>query len=696
MDKRTFDSIGQVLSRVEAGGVQITHSKKVVPKLAPGVFLAAFAIQSQAEMGFGLEPQTLPELETVVVTATRYEKRVESVPANVTIITEADIADSTARDVPTILRKEVGLHVYDIIGNGRNYRLDRSGFGANAGLNTLVLVDGRRINNPDQSGADWPLVPLDRVARIETVRGSRGSVLYGDNATDGVVNIITKAKGGMPGFRFGIESAGGSYNTLNHSAYVNGTYHDLSYTVSSRYHRSDSYRDNSDTKQRDVGLNLGYGLGEIAYIGLSAGYHEDDTGLPGALLLSESAAGIHRRDSTHPLDFSDTTDYYFRLNPEHYFLENSAVKIPLSYRKRERDSSSSFGTSEYRSNTRIDSVTVSPQVVMEEAIGGFDNGLTLGFDYYRAHEDIRNRSLSNGQVKVGQFDLKKNNYGLYVHDAFSATGKLTLSAGYRWDRVDYEFAPTAPGARNSVDHDEKVFSAGLNYRFLDRSHVYFSFAQSFRYPVLDEIFSFFNNTINSDLKPQTTDNYEFGIRHDITDHLYGSINLFRLDTKDELFYNSGLHRNENLGPQTRRDGIEVATGFDSKRVSLRGSYTYRDTEIRGGVFAGNEIPNVPRHQASLDLVWRPMNGLSLALNGIQVGERYFEGDFANDLKKQNDYRVFNLKIRYAWQKYTAFLDLNNIFNETYSPYGVVGPAHADPARYPAPEFNLFAGLRFDY
>jgi len=676
------------------GEHMITSSKRVGAGLVLGGFLVAVAAQGRAEPEAGVAFQALPELETLVVTATRYAERVGSVPANVTTITEADIADSTARGVPEILRREVGLHVYDIMGNGWSYRLDRSGFGAKAGVNTLVLVDGRRINNPDLSGADWTLIPLDRVARIETVRGSRGSVLYGDNATDGVINVITK--GGTSGFRFGVEGAGGSYDTLNPSAYVKGTYDDLSYAVSGRHHKSDGYRENSDTKQSDIGLNLGYALGEVAHIGLSAGYHEGDTGLPGALRRSELAAGVDRRDSTHPLDFSDMTDYYVQLNPELYFLENSAFRIPLSYRKREMNFFSSFDAGEFRGNTTIDSVTASPQLVIEEPTGRFANGLTLGFDYYRADEDIRNQRLFFGLVDVGRFDLKKKNYGAYVHEAFSATDQLVLSAGYRWDHVDYEFSPTAPGTRSSVDYDEEVLSAGVNYQFSDSSHLYFSFAQGFRYPVLDEIFSFFKNRINADLRPQTTDNYELGVRHDFTDNLYGSLNLFRLDTKDELFYNSATFANENLGPRTRREGVEVAAGLDAGRVSLRGSYTYRDTEIRGGAFTGNDLPNVPRHQASLGLVWRPIAGLSLALNGVQVGARYFEGDFANGFEKQDDYRIFNLKVKYARQKYTAFLDLNNVFNEKYAAYGVISSTYKEPALYPSPEFNLFAGVRFDY
>ncbi len=676
------------------GERMVTNSRRVGPGLALGVVLAAIAVPGQTETGFGVEPQALPELETMVVTATRYEKWLESVPANVTTITEEDIADSTAKDVPGILRKEMGLHVYDITANGRSYRVDRSGFGATAGLNTLVLVDGRRINNPDLSGSDWTLIPLDRVARIETVRGSRGSVLYGDNATDGVINIITKRGTSEPGF--GVEAAGGSYDTLNPSAYIKGTYHDLSYAISGRYHESDGYRKNSDTKESDIGLNLDYALGEIAQIGLSAGYYEDSTGLPGALRLSELKAGLDRRDSTHLSDFSDTSDTYIQLNPDLYFLENSSFRVPVSYREREKDFFASFAGGEFRGNTVIDSVTASPQLVMEEAIGGFANGLTLGFDYYQANEDIRNQSQFFGLVSIGQFDLEKKNYGVYVHDEFFATDKLALSAGYRWDQVDYEFSPTTPGTRNSLGYEEKVFSAGVNYRFLDRSYAYLSFAQGFRYPVLDEIFSFSRNIINSNLRPQTSDNYELGIRHYFTDNLYANLNLFRLDTSDEIFYNSAAFANENLDAKTRRDGIEVAAGFDAGRFSLRGSYTYRDTEIRDGAFAGNEVPNVPRHQASVDLTWRPLEGLTLALNGVQVGSRRFEGDFANGFEKQDDYRVFNLKVKYAWQKYTAFLDLNNVFDEQYSPYGVISSFPVEPAFYPAPEFNLFVGLRYDY
>ena len=633
-------------------------------------------------------------MEEVVVTATRYAEEVESVPASVSVISREDIANSTAIDVPSILQKVVGLHVYDITGNGRSYRVDRSGFGETAALNTLVLVDGRRLNNPDLAGADWMLVPLDRVMRIEVIRGSRGGVLYGDNATDGVINIITKVGGEE--LQFGAEIAGGSYGTRNPSAYLRGSYEDFSYALSGRYYRSDGYRENSGTQQGDIGLNLDYLIGDRATVAISAGYHEDDTGLPGALRLSELDAGLDRRDSTHPFDFSDTEDYYVQLNPEIVILEDSYVKAPFSFRRREQAFFSSFVGGEFRGDTRIDYVTASPQFVVRESISGFDNNLTVGFDYYYADENIANESRFFGVLDIGRFDLEKKNYGLYVLDEFYPVKRLALSAGYRWDKVDYAFAPTNPGTPDDASYDEGLFTGGINYRFFDKSYVYFNYADGFRYPVLDEIFSFFTNTINLELGPQTSANFELGIRHRFTDEIHGEVSVFRLDTNDEIYFNPVTFENENLDAKTRRDGVEVSFGYDARTVSIGGTYSYRDTEIRGGAWSGNEVPSVPTHQASLNIQWRPVAQLTVALSGIYVGGRYLESDYENTFSKQDDYQVINLKVRYNLGQYEISLDLNNIFNEKYAAYGVLSTFPVEPAFYPSPEFNLFAGLRLDY
>ena len=85
----------------------------------------------------------------------------------------------------------MGVVVRDFYGTGKTASVDIRGFGETAPLNVLVLVDGRRVNEIDLSGTDWTQIPIDQIERIEIVRGA-GSVLYGDNAVGGVINIITK------------------------------------------------------------------------------------------------------------------------------------------------------------------------------------------------------------------------------------------------------------------------------------------------------------------------------------------------------------------------------------------------------------------------------------------------------------------------------------------------------------------------
>ena len=87
---------------------------------ALSLFLIAATAEAATEPAPTADPTDSPvSLGEVVVTATRYEESTERVPADVSVITEEDISASTARDVPGILKPEVGLHVYDITGNGR-------------------------------------------------------------------------------------------------------------------------------------------------------------------------------------------------------------------------------------------------------------------------------------------------------------------------------------------------------------------------------------------------------------------------------------------------------------------------------------------------------------------------------------------------------------------------------------------------
>jgi iron complex outermembrane receptor protein len=644
------------------------------------------SIPSHAE---DVKKNEVPEaiMEEVVVTATRQEEKISSVPANATVITETDIKNSTARDIPDLLRNQVGVHVDDITGNKRSFTVDLRSFGETASLNTLVLVDGRRINLPDLSGTDWSLIPLDRVKRIEIVRGGSGSVLYGDNAGGGVINIITK-EGGQ--FKTGAEISGGSYDTMKGSAFVSGTQNKLSYALSGSYLTSDGYRDNSDTEAKDLGLDLGYYQNDYVKWNFSSGFHKDSTGLPGAIKASEFESGVSRTDSLHPNDFADVKDYYFKCGPEIYFLSNSEFKVDLSFRKRNSQSFSSFSGGSFTLDTNIKTIIISPQIAYREKVFGLDNRLILGFDFENDDEDIVQ------EYGVSEtFKLEKENYGYYIHDEIKPKANLSVSAGYRYDRGDFKFQPSTPENKTM---DENLFTAGVNYKFCKLSSVYFSYSRSFRYPVLDEFFDSYGKTINTSLVPQTSNDYELGTRFYLTPTFYANLNVFRIDTKNEIFFNPISYTNENLDGKTRRDGFEISLTKNFANISITGNYKYTDATIIGGEFDGNKVPNVPKHLASFNALIPLKYGLSFVLNGTYVGKRPFISDFSNEFEKQEEYFVLNTKVRYKWNKIAAFMDINNILNKKYSEYGALAlfSTPVETAFYPSPEINFLIGVSAEF
>ena len=106
---------------------------------------------------------------SVVITAPRFPEEIRRMPASVTVITREDIAKSAARTLPELISSEVGFTMKDFYGNNAAYTsVDLRGFGVTGPQNTLILLDGRRLNDFDLSGVQWPAIPLASIERVET------------------------------------------------------------------------------------------------------------------------------------------------------------------------------------------------------------------------------------------------------------------------------------------------------------------------------------------------------------------------------------------------------------------------------------------------------------------------------------------------------------------------------------------------
>lgn len=130
------------------------------------------------------------DLGTLVVEASRSNDTVGNMNKDVTIITSQDIANSPSKSLPELLSTYGGLDAR-VNSNIHETQIDMGGFGEMSSANVVILLDGQRLNVPDFSAPDLALIDLNSIDHIEIIQGA-GTVLYGDNATGGVINIITK------------------------------------------------------------------------------------------------------------------------------------------------------------------------------------------------------------------------------------------------------------------------------------------------------------------------------------------------------------------------------------------------------------------------------------------------------------------------------------------------------------------------
>src|ERR1700682_1880040 len=134
---------------------------------------------------------SLEDLMDVEVTSvSKKPQKLSMTGAAVYVINQEDIRRSGATNIPDLLRMAPGVHVAQI--NSHTWAISIRGFTDKYGDKVLVLIDGRSVYSPLTSGVNWDQqdVPLEDIDRIEVIRGPGGTV-WGANAVNGVINIIT-------------------------------------------------------------------------------------------------------------------------------------------------------------------------------------------------------------------------------------------------------------------------------------------------------------------------------------------------------------------------------------------------------------------------------------------------------------------------------------------------------------------------
>lgn len=644
--------------------------------------------------------------DAVVVTATRFPERALDAPVGVRIITREDIEASVGSSLPELLSKFGGLYARNNSGSP-DPQIDLRGFGITGDQNTLVLLDGVRINENDLSSTRLSSIPLQAIERIEILPGS-GAVPYGAGATGGTVNIITK--GPQPGEKSASVYAGaGSYGLLDTRVSANLAGERLGLALNASHLESDGYRRNNQLRQENIQGDLRFGEGG-EQVGLKFAADRQRLRLPGS--RDEVQYANDPRGTTTPNDYSfrdgENATLYARHN-----IGRFELAADLSYR---HQVSAIFndGVFPLYGQTNLDRVVFSPRGRVQFELFGVRSDLVLGGDIVDGNFKRRfagsPAALTNPQATNV---ASQNSDGVFVQYNAQFKQGTKLSLGWRTQRVTDNLntisifgAPTD----QTQSRSPKAYELALRHDLNDGFAVLGKLGTSFRVATVDD--NGLTGTGNL-LEPQTARNRELGVEYRRSD-LRLRANFYHMDLDNEIYFSPLAlgpppnffpgGANINLSP-TRRTGGEFSGTWRALRdLELSALLNLQTATFRSGIYGGvdvtgRDVPLVPKSLAVLRASWQATRRLQLRGSIRHVGQQRYDNDQANIFPSvMPSYTLTDLRLAYQLSNWRFAAGVNNLTDSKYFSYGII-PAFncATPTCvYPESGRTYFASAQYDF
>jgi iron complex outermembrane receptor protein len=594
-----------------------------------GLLTALASIPAAAEMTDESAPQQ------VLVTASRLGDGLAG--TSTTVISAEDIARDPGADLPSILARQAGVQMFGLFGgvDGAQTAVSLRGFGATATENTLVLVNGRRINDPDQSNVDFAAVPQSSIERIEIVRGNAGAVLYGDGAVGGVINIVTKNGDNAP---LGTTLGGsfGSYHDREADLSTNQRIGETTLSFYGTERVSNGYRDDNAIRERNFDAEIRHPLGN-GEIYLNVRGDDQYLGLPGAIPLASWKA--EPKTNSTPGNEGALQSLNTTLGATQTLADGVELVVDTGLRDKQEPTQYGFFGDFYKIDLTTWSLT--PRLVIDLPIFGLEQKITGGFDLYQNFY----RSTYSAAAGIAGYDthkLDQRTESVYAEDSISLTETATLSAGARLQRADIaareSVNPAAPGYYGSLPgtplnqtDDEYAANLGIDQRLDPHWSLFAGVAHAMRLPNLDDRNYVIASPTNFLLKTQTSWEADLGTSF-TWDRFGGQVSLFGMNLHNEIDYdpgaNFGLGANVNLDP-TRRYGAETELHWAvADSVRLHGTLTLTKAEFRDGPYKGHAVPEVSLLTGDIGASWDIVQDeLSLSGDIRETGPRTLGDDY---------------------------------------------------------------------
>jgi iron complex outermembrane receptor protein len=609
-------------------------------------------------------------VDTVVVTGARFDAEPSLAPIGATIISADEIRRAGSSDVNAAIRKIGGVYGRQSLDGSPDYGLDLRGFGTNSSQNMVIVVDGVRLSENELSNAILSTIPIDTVERIEILRGG-ASVLYGDGATAGVINIVTK-RPGQYSSRGSVFLQGGQFHAGEARVSAAQAWNGFAADATLDHQRTDNYRDNNEFKQTNFSGGAQWYANEFDRIGFRYEGARQDMRFAGSL---KEAQYIANPRQTNTPDDNGSLDSDRLTVSGQYRLFGHDVAADLSYRKKTVDSVYISDGYPYATTAESKQLQFSPRVRKLGAINGMVNELVAGVDFIKWE-----RTTSGSAVA----DANQKSKAIYVRDElrFDPVHEGRVSAGVRREIFDKDFSSPLNYASTGYDVVQALNAWELQASYMPVTSVtvFGKLGQSYRVANADE--NAVTPVFNKALAAQQSHDAELGASYANAMQKV-TARVFRNNLTNEIFYDptlNGFGANTNLDP-TRRQGFELdAEQRIAAAWTINGHYQHVQAKFRAGVNNGREMVLVPKNVLTARLSWTPGSGQTADVGAQWVDKQRYGSDFDNSCSGEMP-SFTTLDARYArkfgqWEWAVSGLNLadKRYFSQAFDCKGSIYPA----------------------
>jgi len=599
----------------------------------------------------------LGNLGTIVVTPQKgWETEIFKSPSSITVIDKNEIENSSAEDIPELLKNEAGIFISDVTGNKAKSSVDIRGYGEAAAMNSVILINGKKLNHPDIANVDLSQISLSNVERVEIIRGGM-SALYGDGATGGVINIITKAP--IENEKR-IEFSYSGFKGFNSLLGIDGRNEDTAFSLNFSRKFNQGFRDNSQIESLNMSGQIENRKSSLPW-SLFIQTHQDKYGMPGYILQTDWDSG-NLKKTYSPEDYGATSGLLSIFSTK-YGIGNIEGITDVAFTMRDALSfMDSYWTDKYKNHyTR----TLSGEQKFQYS----DKTLTAlgGGEIYDTFYNVSpvEQNLAPTVANDDQNVKRKNNaaflkIGLFFHP-------FSIDIGGR--RENFKQSIDDASAGKSYTNAENLRALNMGAGFLATPHInfYLRFSRAFRLPRSDEYVAW--GAYNPDLLPQKNTESEAGLKYQ-KDKINAAVYVFHGKIKNEIYYHyygwgDPLNKNENYPNPTIRNGAELNFGSAfNKFLDASLSYSYTRGKFEKGIYKGKTIPLVPKHKCGIKLGIRPAKNLKINMSANGISDRFFGSDYVQKSKLAG-YGVVDMKVTKTLNNEEIFLAVKNIGNKQY-------------------------------